>query len=93
MSTSIKVGTEVHIWNRVLTSEETKAASALLLQNEPITNCDCDLCTGKTALAPWWLSSEPVVAFHATEGWIFDGMSGDEVYRAIDISYEGDMPS
>lgn len=90
MSVSIKAGTQVHIWDRVLTQSEIDAARAFLLRNEPITNCDCNLCTGKTALAPWWLSSEPVVAFHATEGWIFDGMSGDEIYKAIDISYEGD---
>ncbi len=82
MSVSIKVGTEVHIWDRALTGDEVNSAAALLQRGEPILNCDCSICTGKTALAPWWLSSNPVVAFQATEGWTFDGMT---VQQAQDV--------
>lgn len=75
MSTSIKVGHVIHIWNRVLTAAEVKAAHEFLTRGEPIPNCDCNVCTGKVMVDSWWTQTAPIVGFQATPGWVFDGMT------------------
>lgn len=79
MSTSIKSGHQLHIWNRSLSTDELQSIKQLLENGIEPSDCDCCICSGQTtsgmSTGEWWTIGNPMLAFSSSDGWTFDGVS------------------